>query len=190
MTEVDDKARKAEAKEYERIYANVENYAMGNLRKKLAQGDLRSVTVRNGYLDVGCGRGEMLFYAGELGFRPVRGVEGAANLCDGEQVIQAYADDLPFGDDQFDVVASWDVIEHLLPGDDESLCREMQRVARYHCFITANNQSSQSLGKELHINRRPYDEWHDLFTEWFDEAKRIDRLGIRSGISETWRIDL
>jgi hypothetical protein len=87
-----------------------------------------------------------------------------------------------------------DVIEHLIPGDDELACRELARVARHHIINTANNKPSISKPAKdvLHINRRPYEEWNTLFHKWFLGARvRWISKGVkRAYISEAWRIDL
>jgi ubiquinone/menaquinone biosynthesis C-methylase UbiE len=152
--------------------------------------DLRALPIRGALLDVGCGRGEMLRNAERLGFAPVRGVEIVPELIDGTRVVRGEVHQLPFDDRQFNVVTMWDVIEHLVPGDDAAACREMARVARRHVLLTANNKSSlQPDGTELHVNRRPYEEWDALFRGWFP-GKVTWMKGHRDYVSECWRVDL
>ena len=67
-------AQAAEVAKYQTVY-KVEEYRMGAARKACALDNLESFKHRNGYLDVGCGRGEMLDAASELGYAGVRGVE-------------------------------------------------------------------------------------------------------------------
>ena len=142
------------------------------------------------YLDVSCGRGEMLDAASWLGFQPVQGTEIVPALIDGKRVVYAEVHALPFADQSFDVVTMFDVIEHLIPGDDEQACRELARVARRHVILTANNRPSFNAGdEELHINRRPYTEWDTLFQTWF--RGRVTWLNSdRNFSSQTWRVDL
>lgn len=151
--------------------------------------DLETISVRGGFLDVGCGRGEVLDYAESLGFSPVMGTEVIPELLS-EKVIYAEAHNLPFPDNYFEVVTMLDVIEHLIPGDDELACRELERVAKSHILITANNNTSQkAIGQELHINKRLYEEWDQLFRKWF--SGEVNWLkGKRNHVSEAWRIDL
>jgi ubiquinone/menaquinone biosynthesis C-methylase UbiE len=134
----------------------------------------------------------MLATASEIGFCPVHGTELVSSLIDGERVVKAYAHDLPFAGKSFDVVTMFDVIEHLLPGDDMAACHELRRVARKHVLITANNHSSRNKdGDDLHINRRDYSVWNDLFRGWFAGADLTWLRGRgRNGTSEAWRIDL
>jgi ubiquinone/menaquinone biosynthesis C-methylase UbiE len=180
--------RAAEHAKYIRTYAKA-RYAMGDARRECAVADLGSLP-RGSYLDVSCGRGEMILEAQRLGFSPCHGTEIVPALIDGMRVVRAEAHDLPFSDKIFDVVTMLDVIEHLVPGDDEAACRELARVAKGHVILTASNlPSSMGDGDELHINRRPYDEWDALFRSWFAPAL-VARLPSRNPISETWRVDL
>lgn len=180
--------RAAEYAKYVRAYAG-DNYGMGDARRRSAVADL-SALLRGSYLDVGCGRGEMISEALRLGFIPCHGTEVVPALVDGVTVVRAEAHALPFCDGAFDVVTMLDVIEHLLPGDDEAACRELARVAVRHVLLTASNLPSFSeSGEDLHINRRPYAEWDELFRSWFAPG-RVTRLPSRNAISEAWRVDL
>lgn len=168
-----------------------EKYRMGKARMADSVGDLRALPARGALLDVGCGRGEMLRNATRLGFQPVKGVEIVDALIDGDRVVRGEVHALPFGDKSFDVVTMWDVIEHLVPGDDEAACKEMRRVARRHILLTANNRTSiQPDGTELHVNRRPYTEWNELLRTWLAGARVTWLKGNRQYVSEAWRVDL
>ncbi len=183
-------ARMAEQAKYSRAYA-VETYAMGMRRMKDAVNDLHALPCRGSYLDVGCGRGEMLKHAEAMGFVSVQGVEVVPALIDGARVVKGEAHSLPFVDKSFDVATLWDVIEHLVPGDDYAVCRELARVARRFVLLTANNRpSTLPDGTDLHINKRQYETWHELFTQWFAPAKVTWIKGQRHYISEAWRIEL
>lgn len=183
--------RTAEHRKYHAAY-ELPHYAMGLGRMRDALDDLRALPECKGsYLDVGCGRGEMLEKARQLGFGPkIKGVEVVPQLIGGD-VVKGQAHKLPFKDNSFDVVTMFDVIEHLLPGDDELACKEMLRVAKKHILITANNRPSHLPdGRDLHINIRPYEEWHDLFCKWFAPATVTWIKGPRAYVSEGWRIDI
>lgn len=186
--------RRAERAKYERAYERQPNYKMKGARRDDAHRDLSDVFASlegpASYLDVSCGRGEMLQLAEELGFARVQGTEIVPQLIDGQRVIEAWAHELPFADGEFDVVSMLDVIEHLLPGDDEAACRELARVAKRTVLITANNKPSfNSAGDDLHINKRKYSTWHSLFERWFAPGK-VTRLDVdRQYVSAAWRID-
>jgi ubiquinone/menaquinone biosynthesis C-methylase UbiE len=181
-------SRESEQAKYQNCY-QAPNYRMGQIRMKDALTDLDGCS-RGSYLDIGCGRGEMLTHAEGMGFAPVQGVEVVPDLIDGVRVVRGEAHALPFADNSFDVVSLFDVIEHLVPGDDEAVCREMARVARKHVVLTANNKPSHCpiTKADLHINRRPYEEWDALFREWFSGSVTWLK-GNRTYVSQGWRID-
>lgn len=183
-------ARELEKAKYLKAYM-LETYGMGAARMMDAQENL-ALLERGSYLDVGCGRGEMLRHARRMQFDPVLGVEIVPSLVDGELVIFAEAHALPFADNAWDVVTLFDVIEHLVPGDDEAVCRELMRVARRQILITANNWPSLLPdGTELHINKRAYDEWERLFKSWFAPADvRPVPTRIKYERSPMWRVTL
>jgi ubiquinone/menaquinone biosynthesis C-methylase UbiE len=185
-----DEARAAEHAKYHRAYALNPKYRMKAERMADAVNDLRALPCRGSYLDVSCGRGEMLARAKELGFGQVAGTEIVPALIDGETVVRAEVHDLPFADRSFEVVTMFDVIEHLIPGDDRAACEEMARVASKHVILTANNKPSfNKAGDDLHINKRPYEEWDRLFRSWFPGTVTWIR-GKRAYVSEAWRVDL
>lgn len=185
------KARRAEHEKYHRAYALNPNYRMGRKRMLDAQADVRAIPTRGSYLDVSCGRGEMLRFAAAAGFSPVQGTEIVPELVNGKSVVYAEVHALPFADKSFDVVSMFDVIEHLVPGDDRAACEEMSRVACRHIVVTANNRPSfNKAGDDLHINKRPYDEWDRLFREWFAGWNVTWITGKRHYVSEAWRMDL
>lgn len=192
--EVRKRDRRAERAKYERAYDQQPNYKMKGERREDARRDLADIAAGiegdASYLDVSCGRGEMLDLAAELGFGRIQGTEIVPQLIDGERVIEAWAHQLPFADGEFDVVSMLDVIEHLLPGDDEAACRELGRVARKTVLITANNKPSfNRAGDDLHINKRKYRVWHELFERWFAPGV-VTRLDVdRKYVSAAWRID-
>lgn len=85
-------------------------------------------------LDVGCGQGEWLRSASDLGAM-VTGIDisqVALNVCrQNVSTAQLYctaAEQLPFNDQQFDVISCLGALEHFL--DPETALREMVRVAK------------------------------------------------------------
>lgn len=182
-------ARAVEHEKYTRSYTE-KFYRMGAKRMRDAVLDLQELPCRGSYLDVSCGRAEMLSHADALGYKSALGTEIVPALIEQDRVVRAEVHVLPFQDKSFDVVSMFDVIEHLLDGDDELACLQLMRVARKHILITANNRRSvNKSGDDLHINKRPYDEWDGLFRAWFKPHKVI-WIRNRVYVSEGWRIDL
>lgn len=181
--------REAEFAKYEHAYKSAK-YHMKPGRLSDALRDLSTAPCGGSYLDVSCGKGEMLVEALRLGFTVARGTEIVPALLDGERIVRAQADSLPFEDKSFDVVSLFDVIEHLIPGDDRLACLELARVARRAVVLTASNRPSYNdRGEDLHINRRPYEEWDALFRQWFP-GKVTWLKGPRDYFGEGWRVDL
>lgn len=183
-------ARQLEHAKYVRAYRQP-RYRMKGERRKDAVKDLMALPVRGSYLDVSCGQGDMLAEARGMGFATVQGTEIVPALIDGKSVVFAEVHALPFADKSFEVVTMFDVIEHLIRGDDRLACLELARVASKHIVLTANNRPSfNKAGDDLHINKRPYEEWDSLLREWFAPAAVTWVKGQRHYISEAWRIDL
>ncbi len=178
--------RESEAAKYEKAYKH-RRYSAGVSRMREALHDLQSLATGGSLLDVGCGRGEFLDLAEDEGFDPCKGTEIVSRLIDGKRVVYGEAHALPFEDDSFDVVTTWDVLEHLVPGDDEKLCREIDRIAKRYILLSANNLKAYFRGMLLHINRRSYDEWDGLLRSWFSgDVSRVRE----KRMSETWMVRL
>ena len=179
--------RHAERDKYIHVYANKPKYVVAKARFDITKEDLAALPCRGSLLEVGCGPGILLDLAESLGFGPVKGIEAVPQCCDGNRIIQGWAHALPFEEDSFDVACMFDVIEHLLPGDDERACRELYSVARKHILISASNRKSVHCGWDLHINKRDYGEWQRLFEKWMP-----GKISLRPShhTSPMWRIDL
>lgn len=190
-TETDDQ-RAAEVAKYRHLYAVMPNYRMGDLRSVDARADIRNAhdLGARSYLDIGCGRGEMLDFAEAIGFEIVAGAEAVADLC-GERVMHCQANELgQCPDNAYDLVSSFDVLEHLLPGDDVFLIQHAGRIAASHIVLTANNHPSvdPTTGNDLHINIRSYEDWDRLIrTTLAPEGWHIERMANKQYVSETWR---
>lgn len=152
---------------------------------------LAALPHRGSYLDVGCGRGEMLRAAHDLGFLPVHGTEIVPGLFDGAIVLEAWVQSLPFADGTFDAVSALDVLEHLHPDDVARAAKELARVARKHLLLSTNLKSSQAVkGEELHLTRWSYDAWHALFeTAYLGHRVTWDQTDRPYG-GNFWRVDL
>lgn len=86
------------------------------------------------FLDVGCGTGYTLAKAQELGFsvvgtEPEIGMYGVADSAPSDiEIIEAVAEDLPFADNEFDLVFSSHALEHFQ--DRAQGLREFGRVLK------------------------------------------------------------
>lgn len=193
-------AQAAEVEKYVHNYAHLDpkkgRYAMGKRRLRAACGNIewawhnRDVEVfMPNYLDIGCGRGEMVEFASKLGFAAY-GSEVVPELKTDASVALGPAWDLPYPKPwRFDLVTMFDVLEHLLPEDTIKTLREVKRVAVHTVFLTANNRPDRWGGFDLHVNRRPYEEWNRLLKVAFVGSK-VTWLPKEMNISETWRIDI
>lgn len=185
--------RQAEVDKYIGVYERMPDYRMGEARKQDALMDLRWARTKDchSYLDIGCGRGEMLDLAAQIGYTFVRGVEAVPALCDPPRIRQARVDQLAlFESSSFCMVTSFDVIEHLHPGDDRLLIGELGRIASRCLALTANNRPSVDphTGADLHINKREYDEWDQIIRDELGEGLwNIERVADKVYVSETWR---
>jgi ubiquinone/menaquinone biosynthesis C-methylase UbiE len=153
---------------YERAYS-IDTYKMGPARFDYAAADIATIESGKRYLDVGCGRGEMLDLARAQGAL-AHGIETVPQLCDGSTIIHGDACALPFPDDHFDCLSCYDVLEHLIPGEEVLALDEFLRVCKGTVFLSTNDRAScLPDGTDLHINKRPQTDWHHKITQrWAD----------------------
>ena len=180
--------RAAEIAKYDTAYCN-DAYAMGSIRYHASRDMLASVFKQgrkklvSSYLDIGCGRGEMLDAARKIGFDDVLGTEAVRQLTKRDDVVHMLAHDLAeIRSQRYHVVSSFDVLEHLIPGDDEILIYEAGRIARDFVILTANNLPSVDwrTGNNLHINLRPYDEWLRLIAASLGPSWEVKQIPDKS----------
>ena len=178
--------RAVEIGKYQQAYKQAA-YAMGDCRKDHAIQVLDETISRRSYLDIGCGRGEMMERARQIGYVLVMGTEVVTYLLKPYIVRYAIASALPFDAAEFDTVSCFDVLEHLLPEDTIPALQEINRVANKQIILTANNQPSMCNGQDLHINKREYHEWDALIRKTVDGAVQwLPRPATQ--ISETWLV--
>lgn len=177
------KARKVEQEKYRQIYRTKLNYVCKGRRLPQTMEDIKTIPCRGSYLDAGCGTQQMLNFARQVGFSPVIGFDYASQNPDIIAEVRAF----PVKDKSFDVAVMFDVLEHLIPGDDEAACKELARVSRKYILVSANNQPSIWCGWDLHINKKDYGEWEKLFKAWFPGQLRL-LPGHHT--SPMWRVDL
>lgn len=140
------------------------------------------------YLDIGCGRGEMLDEANRLGFTKVQGVEIVPALVEArEDIISADANNLPFEDRSFDYVSMLDVVEHIPDEDIYDIFQELARVADKKILLCIANFPHKHQGQELHINLKPYPEWDSILKREYPDWE-VTWVPRGKNISETWEL--
>jgi ubiquinone/menaquinone biosynthesis C-methylase UbiE len=96
----------------------------------------RSRNYRRRTLDVGCGTGEYIRRANELGFtasglEPADAMRAAAfNKNPGATIVSGVATELPFPDESFDLVICIEVLRYLDRSDIRQALRQIHRVLR------------------------------------------------------------
>lgn len=112
------------------------------------------------WLDVGCGKGELL-RLGQKAFRSVTGCDPSAGMlsdCEGVRVEkQEDLGKLPFADASFDWVTAVCVYHHIPPANRAAFTQEVRRVLRpggYCIFIEHNPYNPAT---QLIVSRTPVD---------------------------------
>lgn len=70
---------------------------------------------------------------------------------------------LPYEDNEFDVITSFDVLEHLAPEGVDTAIREMARVALHRLVLTIASIQAHNRGpgeELLHLTLQPIEWWH------------------------------
>ena len=154
----------SETEKYRRCYASPK-YGLQGARLKRVTQDIEKIPANAFYLDVGCGRGEMVMLANSRGVL-AWGIELVPELCGGN-VLHGSLDALPFEDKAFDYVSCYDVVEHLPTDEVDHALDELFRICRRVLLITTNDKPSFYQGMPLHLTRKP--------RAWWDQ-KLVDRL--------------
>ncbi len=112
-------------------------------------------------LDVGCGEGVLTYrWAERLGSKPVVGIDLADPKLESEWATRRRenleframrAESLPFADDEFDLAAAIEVLEHV--PDPEHTLAEMTRVAGGHLLVSVPREP---LWRALNVARGAY----------------------------------
>ena len=106
----------------------------------------------NSVLDVGCGRGELLDLLGD--FHAV-GCDISPRASGDRQVVQAFAESLPFADNSFDTVVCTHVLEHVR--DLPAAMSELRRVASSRIIVVVPRERPYRFGFNLHVTFFPYE---------------------------------
>jgi SAM-dependent methyltransferase len=119
------------------------------------------------WLDVGCGKGELLSL-GKSSFKRAAGCDPSAGMIrdGGDVILQTDPSKLPFGDASFDLVTAVCVYHHVPRHARPVLTAEMLRVLRpggLACFIEHNPLNPVT---QLIVSRTPVDADADLASHW------------------------
>lgn len=176
-----------ERKKYELTY-EVSGYKMGRARMQHAK-DIIKKWEPGSFIDVGCGRGEMLDEAKSLGMSPVKGIEIVQKLVNlRDDVVYGHGAQLPFSNGEIDYVCMLDVVEHIPDEDIYDVFDELSRVAHKKILLCIANFSHKWKGMELHVNIKPYKEWDRILKEHF-EGWEVTWHPKLKNISETWELN-
>lgn len=131
-------------------------------------------------LDAACGSGYGIAMLAEGGARTVVGVdidrqavvEAGRNCGNPEAVQEADVRELPFDEDSFDLLVSWETIEHVEDGD--RVIAEFRRVLRPDgiLLVSSPNPAVYPPGNEHHVHEYPPDELASLVGRHFSEVER------------------
>ena len=161
---------------YDKAYT-LENYHLQGLRADVVKAEIEAMQPATHYLDVGCGRGESLQWARERGIYAVGTELVDAIIAENPLITFADVCELPFENDAFDYVSCYDVLEHLVPGDEQAALDELGRVCKGLLIITTNDRPSfLPTGEDLHVNKRPRAAWHQ------DIVDRFEPVNVRSTV--------
>jgi SAM-dependent methyltransferase len=133
------------------------------------------------WLDVGCGKGELLTY-GRSHFGRVVGCDPSREMARGasgiEVLVQEAPDRLPFGDATFDFATAVCVYHHVKEMDRRPLTSEIRRVLRPSGIFCMIEHNPFNPAAQLVVKRCPVDRDARLLTP--GSARRYARLeGLR-----------
>jgi SAM-dependent methyltransferase len=123
-------------------------------------------------LDAGCGSGDVVRYLTSKGY-DARGIElsktvledFASDLLKKGIVQQGSLTQLPFRDNEFDVVFSSEVLEHINEEDIPQVVAELCRVSKEIIFLTISLRPSSNFNK-YHVNLKPRLWWENQFLKY------------------------
>lgn len=124
-------------------------------------------------LDVGCGTGKLVYYLRKLGVETY-GIEiSKYALENAEKEVKPYLKfgditKIPYPDNQFDLVLTYDVIEHLERSKLKKAIEETVRVSRkwilHKIYTKENHWITLFHGKDFsHLSVFPYTFWKNMF---------------------------
>ncbi len=151
---------------------HIERYKFAYRLIKKLLGKNRDIKI----LDIACGYGYGSVMLNNLGFivgadYDYYAVLGAKRHMGVENVVQANALSLPFKDESFDVVVSFETIEHVDEG--ELFVEEMKRVLKEGgIFICSTPNVKYTAHPPFHLKEYAPEEFYELLSNHFNEVER------------------
>ena len=124
-------------------------------------------------LDVGCGDGSFLRGLQSRGFKDLTGVDFTTidlEICSGDiNYISSFADKMPFKDNEFDLLTSAEMLEHIHEDNIHDVLKEFQRVCNGTLLLTCSHRDSGEVhkGKNLHFLVRDKSWWETALSKYF-----------------------
>ena len=155
---------------YQRIYEENEWYADGHQNRSPGVRLLPKYQdwLISPVLDLGCGRGHAVEKLQSAGFQ----AEGIDQIEINDQ-MRVGDISKPVSDvGKFNSVVCIDCIEHMNDDQVLGLFANMKKVK--HQAFSIHNGESTGTGQELHVNRKPFDQWYELIDQHFDIEEVIE----------------
>lgn len=174
-----------EGKKYDIVHSS-KKYGLGmrqvndlkNLNYDFSSRFLQIVKDSKNCLDIACGGGTVMDYVSEVGGLKPTGIDiskkAIEKVNDDFDTFIGSCHQLPFKDNQFDLVYFLDGMEHIPAQIEIQSLREAFRVSnKYVCHSIAMGSSKRG-GVELHVNIKSADKWKNL----------LDPIAVEFGFKE------
>ncbi|KAL4430007.1 hypothetical protein ABPG77_004377 [Micractinium sp. CCAP 211/92] len=161
-------AANANQAKYDKMWTGSSSYQKGSCWGCRFVGDVATKLDFHTVLDAGTGNGGSV-RAMRLRGKAAWGIElsqavlerDAPDLLAAGYVEQGSLTNLPYQGDQFDLVFSADVLEHIMPEEADAVVAELVRVAKRHIVVSISLKSYENKG--LHTLLRPREWWEAKF---------------------------
>ncbi len=145
-----------EQKRYKKYIKQSPNYGGNNLGKPIIS-HLFRIYKPNSILDIGCGHNKFCYMIRKNYRCRCVGVDFAHPKAD----MQCLASNLPFEDNQFEWVTTFDMMEHLLTEEIDLVLTEFCRVAQIGLILSISYEPALKTrrGRNFHLTIRPHQWW-------------------------------
>ena len=151
-----------------------------------SQDEWEEVSFWKNLLDVGCGSGAFCLQNEKYPYEEIIGMDFASipeegiNYSNKIKFIRGDALDIPYADNYFELITSFDVLEHLLPEDVSLALNELKRVCSGEMLLKPAYRESHAKGVEgedLHPTVKPESWWIEM----------IEKTGVESvNVIQRW----